>query len=345
MNDAPRRSGIDAAWLASRQEVIIDPALPICDPHHHLWDYPSSRYLLPELLTDIGGGHNVERTVFVECGAFYRAAGPSEFRPIGETEFVNGVAAMAASGRYGKVLACAGIVGYADLMHGAAVESVLSAHVVAGNGRFRGIRHAAAWDASDQVRNSHTNPPRDLFHQPAFREGFGKLSQHGLSFDVWLYAPQLADVIDLAPAFPDQPIALDHVGGPVGIGPYSGRQSEIFPAWQRAIRELASCPNIHVKLGGLGMKSCGFDFDKRPVPPSSDELAAAWRPYIETCIDSFGVTRCMFESNFPVDKTSCSYTSLWNAFKRLAAGASSDEKAALFRDTAMRFYRLGGEGP
>ena len=346
MTDArgrPRRTGIDPAWLASRQEDIIEPALPICDPHHHLWDYPGSRYLLPELLADIGGGHNVESTVFVECGAFYRVRGPSEFRPIGETEFANGIAAMSASGRYGKARACAGIVGYADLTRGAAVESVLSAHVAAGDGRFRGIRHAAAWDASDQVRNSHTSPPRDLFAQAGFREGFARLRQFGLSFDVWLYAPQLADVIDLARAFPDQPIVLDHVGGPLGIGPYQGRRAEMFPAWQRAIRELAACPNMHVKLGGLGMKSCGFDFHKGQLPPSSEELAAAWRPYVETSVESFGVERCMFESNFPVDKVSCSYSILWNAFKRLAAGASPQEKAALFRDTALRFYRRDGE--
>jgi L-fuconolactonase len=338
----PRRSGIDPAWLASRQEDILDPALPICDPHHHLWDYPGSRYLLPELLADVGGGHNVESTVFVECGSYYRAAGPSEFRPIGETEFASGIAAMSASGLYGKPLACAGIVGYADLTRGAAVESVLSAHVAAGNLRFRGIRHAAAWDASDQVRNSHTNPPRNLFLDPMFREGFARLRQFHLTFDVWLYAPQLSDVVDLARAFPDQPIVLDHVGGPLGIGPYEKRQKELFPAWQNAIRELAACSNLHVKLGGLGMKSCGFDFDKARLPPSSEELATAWRPYIETCVESFGVKRCMFESNFPVDKVSCSYVTLWNAFKRLAAGASLDEKAALFHDTAIRFYRLDG---
>jgi L-fuconolactonase len=341
--DQPSRYGIDAAWLATRQEEIIDPALPICDPHHHLWDFSSSRYLLPELLADIGAGHNVESTVFVECTAFYRADGPLELQPIGETEFVNGVAAMAASGRYGKTRACAGIVGYADLMRGASVESVLAAHVAAGNGRFRGIRHAAAWDASDKVRNSHTNPPRDLFRLPLFREGFAKLTQFKLSFDVWLYAPQLPDVTDLARAFPDQPIVLDHVGGPLGIGPYRELRSELFPAWQRAIRELATCANVRAKLGGLGMKSCGFDFDKRPTPPSSEELAAAWRPYIETCIEAFGAQRCMFESNFPVDKVSCSYAALWNAFKRVAGASSPDEKAALFRDTALRFYRLDRE--
>ena len=330
------------AWVARRQEQIIEPALPICDPHHHLWDYPTNCYLLPDLLVDTGSGHLVESTVFVECGSFYRADGPPELRVIGETEFVNGAAAMAASGRYGKTRACAGIVGFADLALGAAVEPVLAAHVAAGNGRFRGIRHAAGWDASDKIPNSHTDPPPGLFADARFREGFAKLRQFGLSFDVWLYHPQLPEVTALAKAFPDQPIVLDHVGGPLGIGPYAGRRAESFPVWQASIRDLAACPNVFVKLGGLGMKICGFAFHQRELPPSSEELAAAWWPYIETCIEAFGVRRAMFESNFPVDKVSGSYAVQWNAFKRLAAGASAAEKAALFRDTAMGFYRLAG---
>ncbi len=340
LQDRINRYGIDTAWLGRRQEEIIDPALPICDPHHHLWDFPTNRYLLPELLADTGAGHNVERTVFVECTAFYRAAGPAALRVVGETEFVNGAAAMAASGRYGTVAACAGIVGYADLTLGAAVEPVLAAHVAAGNGRMRGIRHAAGWDASDAVQNSHTQPPPALFARDDFRAGFALLRRFGLSFDVWLYHPQLTEVIDLARAFPEQPMVLDHVGGPLGIGPYAGRRDEIFAAWRRAMRDLAGCANVQVKLGGLGMKICGFDFHKRAEPPGSAELATLWRPYIETCIEAFGPARSMFESNFPVDKVSCSYAVLWNAFKRLAAGASAAEKSLLFRDTATRFYRL-----
>ena len=341
LQDRIRRYGTDPAWLAQRHEEIIDPTLAIVDPHHHLWDFATNRYLLPELLGDTGSGHKIEQTVFVECTAFYRAAGPAELRVVGETEFVNGVAAMAASGRYGETQACAGIVGYADLTVGAAVERVLGAHVAAGNGRFRGIRHAAGWDASDEVQNSHTNPPPELYRRADFRQGFAKLRQFGLSFDVWLYHPQLGDVVDLARAFPDQPMVLDHVGGPLGIGPYAGHRDAIFRQWQRDIRALADCANVHVKLGGLGMKICGFEFHKRAAPPSSEELAALWRPYVETCIESFGAERCMFESNFPVDKVSCSYAVLWNAFKRLAAGASPAEKDALFRGTAARFYRLG----
>jgi L-fuconolactonase len=340
LQDRVKNYGVDEAWLAQTREEPLEPELPIVDPHHHLWEFPTSRYLLPELLADTGSGHRIESTVFVECTAFYRADTPPELAVIGETEFVNGAAAMAASGRYGATRACAGIVGYADLTRGAAVEVVLAAHVAAGNGRFRGIRHAAGWDASDAIHNSHTHPPRGLFGTKEFREGFARLARFGLSFDAWLYQPQLDDLIDLARAFPDQPIVLDHVGGALGIGPYAGRRDEIFREWQGQIRALGQCPNVHMKLGGMGMKICGFDFHKRPAPPSSEELAGLWRPYVETCIAAFGVERCMFESNFPVDKVSCSYAVLWNAFKRLAKGATAAEKSALFRNTARRFYRL-----
>jgi L-fuconolactonase len=344
------------AWLALTREDALEPALPIVDPHHHLWHfpeqvgslagsltrrYPEDRYLLEELLADTGEGHNVVATVFVECTAFYRAHGPQALRPVGETEFVNGQAAMAASGRYGDTLACAGIVGMADLtLPPDTVDEVLAAHIAAGNGRFRGIRHAAGWDESDKVRNSHTNPPPHLYLDDGFRAGFARLATHGLSFDAWLYHPQNADVTALARAFPETTVILDHVGGPLGIGPYEGKRDEIFPVWKATIEEMAACPNVTVKLGGLAMTICGFNWHKLEKPPSSAMLADAWRPYLETCIAAFGPERCMFESNFPVDKASTGYGVLWNAFKRIAAGASADEKRALFHDTAARVYRL-----
>ncbi len=321
-------------------EEVLEPDLPICDPHHHLWDYPTSRYLLPELLADVESGHKVESTVFVECGAFYGPEGASGLGFVGETEFVNGVAALAANGRYGPVKACEAIVGRVDLAVGASVEAVLERHVRAGNGRFRGIRHVGAWDASPDIRPSHTHPPEGLYGSAAFREGFSRLSRLGLSFEAWQYHTQIGDVIGLARAFPETLIVLDHVGGPLGIGPYAGRRDEVFAVWREGVRELALCPNVWVKLGGLGMAICGFEHHKRDVLPGSAELAEAWRPYIETCIEAFGPARAMFESNFPVDKVSCSYANLWNAFKRIAAGASADEKALLFRDTARKFYRM-----
>jgi predicted TIM-barrel fold metal-dependent hydrolase len=247
---------------------------------------------------------------------------------------------MAASGRYGPILACQGIVGRADLTTGAAVEEVLALHVACGGGRFKGIRHSAAWDASPQIRRSHTSPPEGLYGLEAFREGFARLAPLGLSFDAWQYHAQLPELTDLARAFPETPIVLDHVGGPLGIGPYEARRAEVFEAWRRDIRELSRCDNVWVKLGGLGMPICGFGLHKRETPAGSEELARLWAPYIETCIEVFGTRRSMFESNFPVDKVSCDYRTLWNAFKRLAAGASESEKKSLFRESARTFYRL-----
>jgi predicted TIM-barrel fold metal-dependent hydrolase len=248
---------------------------------------------------------------------------------------------MSASGRYGAARACAGIVGFADLNLGAPVEAVLEAHLAVSGGRFRGIRHITAFDPSGAIRPSHTNPPPQLLGEARFREGFARLKGLGLSFDAWLYHPQIPELTELARAFPDQPIVLDHVGGPLGIGPYGGKRDEIFPQWRESIRALAQCPNVCIKLGGLGMKIIGYEFHKRTRPPDSQELADLWRPYIETCIEAFTPQRCMFESNFPVDKVSGSYHVCWNAFKRLASGASAREKAALFHDTAATFYRLG----
>jgi len=336
-------TSVDVApeWLAAQAaEPILDPTLPIVDPHHHLWDMPHHRYLLPELLADTGSGHNVVATVFVDCMAFYRADGPDELKPVGETEFANGVAAMAASGRFGPTRACAGIVSHADLTRGAAARAVLEAHIQAGNGRFRGIRHAAGWDASPEIRNSHTRPPQGLYGQAAFREGFAQLAPLGLSFEAWQYHPQLADVTALAQAFPDTSIVLNHCGGPLGVGPYAGRGDEIFANWKRDLLALARCPNVSVKVGGLGMRISPSDFHARPAAPTSQQLADGWKPWVETCIEAFGAQRCMFESNFPVDKISTGYAVLWNAFKRLAAGASADDKTALFSGTASRVYRL-----
>lgn len=339
---ATRMSGIREDWLDQVREEILEPDLAIVDPHHHLWDFPAHRYLLPDLLADTGSGHKIDSTVFIECTACYRADGASELRPLGETEFANGIAAMSASGAYGPTRVAAGIVGLVDLTIGARAEEVLALHMAAAGSRFKGIRHAAAWeDKAPEIHNSHTNPPPHLYRDHAkFRDGFAALGRLGLSFDAWLYHPQIADLTQLARAFPAQPIVLDHVGGPLGLGWYADKRAEILAAWRRDIRELAGCANVSVKLGGLGMRINGFRFHHRQRPPSSQDLAEAWRPYVETCIEAFGVSRCMFESNFPVDKISGSYAIYWNAFKRLAAGASAQEKAALFRDTAKRFYRL-----
>jgi predicted TIM-barrel fold metal-dependent hydrolase len=329
-------------WLAQVKEDILEPDLPICDPHHHLWDHPGRRYLIDELLADMGSGHNVRSTVFVECMSMYRADGPAAMRPVGETEFVNGVAAMSRSGRYGPTRVAAGIVSFADLTLGEDVGPVLDAHIAA-SPRFRGIRHAAGWDASDQVRRSHTNPPPGLLGDGRFRRGFAELAHRGLSFDAWLYHPQLPDLTSLARAFPGTTIVLDHFGGPLGIGPYANRRAEVFTYWRGVIRELAGCPNVVAKLGGLVMPINGFGFHRGERPATSAELVDATRDWYLHAIDCFGPARCMFESNFPVDKASCSYHVLWNSFKRIAAGFGAGDKAALFHGTAARAYRLDGD--
>jgi len=332
----------DPARLARQApEDILDPDRPIVDAHHHLWERPDHRYLLPELLEDTGSGHHVVSTVFIDCMAFYRAGASRLMRTVGETEFANGVAAMAASGVYGSTLACAAIVSHVDLTAGAEpVREALQAHIAAGHGRFRGIRHAGAWDADERVPRSHTNPPQGLYARADFRAGFAQLAPLGLSFEAWQYHRQLDEVLVLAQAFPETSIILNHVGGPLGIGPYAGRQEETFSHWQKGMKALSACPNVVVKLGGLGMRIGVFDHHERADPPGSVEVARAWTPWIHGAIEMFGADRCLFESNFPVDKITCSYAVLWNAFKRMAQGASDAEKTALFSGTASRVYRL-----
>jgi L-fuconolactonase len=329
-------------WLDLRREPILEPDLPIIDPHHHLWDRPGWRYLLHDLLADTGTGHNILATVYVQARSMYRADGPEELKPVGETEFVNGAAAMCASGAYGKIRIAAGIVGHADLTLGDRVEPVLAALERAGGGRFRGIRHITTWDADASILNPAYRPPRGLMAEQKFRAGFKTLGRLGFSFDAWLYHPQIDEVTALARACPDTQIVLNHVGGPVGIGAYAGRHAEVFPAWAASIKALAACGNVCVKLGGLGMRIGGFGLHEGPEPPSSQTLADTWRSYIETCITAFGARRAMFESNFPVDKGSYSYPVFWNACKLLAKGASAAEKADLFAGSAARFYRLNG---
>jgi len=326
------------AWLAQTVEEAVEPGLLICDPHHHIWDYPGSRYLIEEFVADIEGGHRVVKTVFVECKQFYHSEGPEEFHPVGETEYVDAVAGPVQAGP-GVCEVAAGIVGFADLSLGSGVQVVLDAHREASK-RFRGVRHASAWDESDRVHNAHTNPPPGLLGNPVFRQGLACLEKLGLSYDAWLYHPQIPELTELARAFPDLNIVLNHMAGPLGIGPYAGKREEVFEAWRQSMSELAKCENVSIKLGGLTMSMSGFGWHKRETPPGSIELAEAMGPYYRSCIEQFGVRRCMFESNFPVDRVSCSYTVQWNAFKLLTRKYSEAERSALFHDTAIRIYRL-----
>lgn len=338
---------------------IIDPDRPIIDPHHHLWDIRqtlaatpathrfleavalSPLYLLPELLADFGAGHNVVGSVFVECGAYYRAGVPAALRPVGETEFVNGIAAMSASGLYGPARACAGIVAHADLTLGDAVADVLAAHRAAAPERLRGIRHSVAHDADPAVLGFLQSPRLGMLAEPAFRAGLAQVAAAGLSYDIWLLAPQLPELVAMAQALPQLTIICDHVATPLGIGAYAGRRDAGSADWTDGIRALAACPNVVMKLGGLAMPFGGFDSFLADPMATAETLAGEWRPWIETCIEAFGADRCMFESNFPVDRGTCDYATLWNAFKLLAAGASEAEKTALFSGTASRVYRLG----
>jgi predicted TIM-barrel fold metal-dependent hydrolase len=328
----------ERGWLASGQEPALDPQRRIIDPHHH-FSHHWGGYGLDDLLGDTGAGHNVEATVYVQCGWEYRESGEERLKPLGETQAVLRLA-EAAQARGAQTDVAAGIVGYADLLLGDAVEDVLAAQIDAGKGRFRGVRFAASRHESFQ-HGVLPRPPLGLYADPAFLAGMRRLGKLGLTFDAWVYHTQLQDVVELARAVPDTTIVLDHIGGLLGVGPYAGRRQAAFDEWLPMLAPLAACPNIVVKIGGYGTTVFGYDFVSKPEPPSSSVLADAWRPTAHAVIDAFGANRCMFESNFPVDRTSASYATVWNAFKRLAANASESEKAALFYDTAARTYRIG----
>ena len=328
-------------WLALHREEILEPELPIIDPHHHLWVRPGNRYLIDDFLADAQSGHNIKASVYVDCGSFYRKNATELMAPVGEVEFANGVAAMTASGTYGKTLACAGIVGTADLRIGADVGQVLDAEIAAGGGRFRGIRFITKWDADEELNTGRYKPPSGLMQDRNFRAGFAMLAPRKLSFDVMVYHRQIPELADLARAFPDTTIVVNHIGGLVAwTRSYAARKDEAIGEWRASMAELARCPNVFVKLGGLGMSYLGLGFDKLEAPASSERLAQAWGPLFKHCIDKFGPERCMFESNFPPDRESVAYPVIWNAFKRVAAGYSKDEKGALFHGAAAKAYRL-----
>jgi predicted TIM-barrel fold metal-dependent hydrolase len=329
-------------WLTLTQEPVLEPEIPICDPHHHFWDFridriPYQRYLLHELAADIHSGHNVRSTVFIEARSMYRADGPEELRPVGEVEFVQGLAAASASGLYGPARAAAGIVGHADLKLGARVQPVLEALQAASSNRFRGIRHAVGWDPYPGLAK------RDIqgaLATDGYRAGARVLAKMGLTLDNSLYFTQLYELADFARAIPDLTIVLNHIGGLLRVGPYANRDDEVLAAWRQGVVAAAQCPNIVIKLGGVGQLRYGFDWHERPEPIGSEELAGHLAPLMHYCIEQFGPDRCMFESNFPVDKVSYSYLVVYNAFKRLSKGYSASERAAMFHDTAARVYRI-----
>ena len=347
-----------------RTEPIVEPDLPIIDPHHHVWYIPDAsleamdgitdpqgrniartfrlhrRYLFDELLTDVTAGHNIRATVFAEAHTMYRTTGPDELKTVGEIEFVNGIAAMSASGLFGDVKLVAGIIGGIDLRLGDRVQGVLEAQIQAAGGRYRGIRPAALSydDSLDGLK--HVMGVPGLLYDQQVRAGARFLEPLGLTLDIYVMDEQLPDMIDFARAFPNQQIIVDHAGGPVGVGRKASRREELFAVWRDNMRTLATCDNVVVKVGGLGMPLCGFPTSALEERAGSERLADDWRPHVETCIELFGADRCMFESNYPVDGVTADYPVLWNALKRTVSGASADEKTALFSGTAARIYSI-----
>lgn len=333
----------DEAWLARAPvEAAIEPELSIVDPHMHFWDHKTGyKYFVPEFARDVAAsGHTIDATVFIECHAMYRASGPEHLRWVGETEFAVGMAAMAASGKYTSCQGAAAIVGYADLSLGARTRETLEAHVEAGNGRFRGVRQRGKWDADPAVNGPVGADRTGLYLEPAFGEGIDALTSMGLSFDASIFHTQLPQVTALARAHPDATIVVVHTGSPLGHSSYAGREAEVHAAWLAGMKELATCPNVSIKMGGLLMCLGNFDFTTAKAPPSSEQLAQLWRPYLEPCIELFGAARCMASSNFPVDKAGMPYGTLWNMFKRVIAGCSLEDRKLILGGTARRIYRL-----
>ncbi len=326
-------------WLEITQEEPIDPDLPICDPHHHLWERPGNDYMLEDLLRDLRSGHNIVSTVFLECTSMYRTDGPEHLKPLGETEFTAAVAEEAAARSDIDTNIHAAIASNANLALGDAVAEVLEAHIELGKGRFRGIRHGTSHDPSPDIPSYRDQGP-GVMMTPEFRAGFAHMRRLDLTFDAWMFHPQLPELADLARSFPDVTIILDHIGAPLGVGPYEGRRAEVMEVWKRSIAEVAQNENVFVKVGGCGMPNYGNGWHERETPIGSVELAEATAPYYLYVIEQFGVNRCMFESNFPVDKVSYSYNVMWNSFKRIVADFSDSEKAALFHDTAVKAYRI-----
>ena len=329
-------------WLALTQESTLEPEIPICDPHHHFWDLrplsiPYQRYLLHELIADIDSGHAVRSTVFVEARSMYRADGPEQMRPVGEVEFVQGLASASASGLYGSSRAASAIVGRADLKLGEGVAVVLEALQAASSNRFKGIRHNVTWSPDPALENRESE---GILANNTFRAGAQVLARQGLSLDTMLSFPQLPELADFARTVPDLPIILNHIGGVSRVGIYANQDDEVIAAWRRGIAAVAECPNVTVKLGGLGMPRLGFGWHARTVPIGSEELAESMSPWISYCIEQFGPARCMFESNFPPDKVSYSYNVMYNAFKRLTQDYSASERSAMFHDNAARVYRI-----
>ncbi len=332
-------------WLSINKEVALDRSLPICDPHHHLWEfrneYIQSKYLINEYLSDINSGHNIKKSVFIECGAMFRKNGPNYLKYLGETEFANGIAAMSASGKYGNTEIACGIVGSAPLLDtNQKVIEVLNKHINIAGHRFKGVRYQAAMHHDTSIHNSRVNPPEGMYNSKIFRNNFNELHKFNLSFEAWCYHTQLNELYELAKLFPNTIIILNHFGGPIGIGPFKDKKNEVFENWKTSIKKIALLENVYIKMGGLAMEINGYDWHKQKNPPTSEEYVKRTRVYYDTAIENFGIDRCMFESNFPVDKLSISYVNLWNSYKIMTQGFTPEDRKKLFYDNACLVYKL-----
>ena len=328
-------------WLAQVKEEIINPELPIIDPHHHLWNgdnqlASSFPYLIDNLSEDTNSGHNIVGTIFMECAQGYYQEGEDKYKPIGETEYVMKV--IKDSKKTSNSANIIGIISFADLMLGSKVKDVLNQHILIGEGLFKGIRHAAGWDQSNEIHNSHSNPIKNIYYDPSFRKGAEELIKLNLTFDSWHYHNQISDLSIFAKDYPELTIIHDHFGGPLGVGPYQGKKQEIFKKWKDDISQLSENKNVHSKLGGLAMPVNGWNFHKQDKPATSDQIIEMHYDYYLHAIECFGVDRCMFESNFPVDRRSISYHVLWNAFKKMVSNYSNEDKNKLFFQNAKDIY-------
>ena len=328
-----------AEWLARHTEEIIDPDRTIVDAHHHLWDEPGNVYFTDDLLADLRTGHRIVATVAVQAHYGYRPTGPEHLKPVGETETLE-MHRCEVWDRVPGLRPCAAIIGFANLSDSDRIDEVLDAHSAASPAHFRGVRQSVARDSHFPEGVVLRPAQAGMLADPSFRQGVRRLGSRGLVFDAMLYHQQIPELTELAGEVTATPIVLDHYGCPLGVGYYRGREQERFETWRRDITALARRPNVCVKIGGLGMIVTGAEYHLAATPPTSAQLAADWRPWFDVCVTAFGTRRCMFESNFPVDKAMYSYAVGWNALKRLAAGCSATEQDDLFAGTASRVYHL-----
>ena len=325
-------------WIQLGEETPVDPNLRIVDPHHHLWDRGGSRYLAEELHEDTSKGHNVTNTVFVECKAEYRRNSQERFQSLGETEFVAKEAERLEEFSETKI---SGIVGFVDLGLGEELEEVLVAHDRSSSGLMRGVRHATAWSDDPEISIAHTKPTKGVMGSKLFLKGVSKLSEFNFSFDAWLYFNQLPELLYLARVTPETNIVINHLAAPLKIGKWAETPQEVDEIWRSNLQELANCENVYLKIGGIGMDNYfANDWVNQTKPPTSDEVASVWKEKILWCIELFGTHRCMFESNYPVDRQTLPYSVIWNCFQKVTDSFTESEKSDLFSSTACTVYRI-----